>query len=132
MFPKSATESLNESQLRQIADLPAEQRGELFFQYCQVSQQVIALQGEQGFIMFETDNQSVLPVWAHTDIATAWATETQTEVSQVTVLSLADFRDTWLPGLTTNKVSLLLNAVANSEANHLMTAAEVAATFDEE
>lgn len=132
MFPKTATETLTTSQLSQIAELPAEQRAELFFQYCQVTANVIALKGEQGFIMFENSDQAVLPVWAHQDIASAWAANTETEFSHVEVITLADFRQTWLPGLDQNHVSLLLNVVADSESDHSMTAQEVLVTFNEE
>lgn len=122
MFPETVTESLNDAVIAQARGLDAEQRAELTVTYVAKAKAVWMLQGEQGFIMLDGDNEVLLPVWPHKDLALAWRSEGVNAVS----VSASEFVQTWLPGLEANATHLLLCPLDADQEDLVMSAKDLA------
>lgn len=125
VFPQTVTPSLNETTLEQIQTLSAEDRQELFITYVPKAKQVWLLKGEAGFVMFEAQGETRLPVFPHKDLAAYWLKEAD-EAAELEVVALEDFTQTWLPGLEKNSVELVILPVQGAEQDMIMSAVELA------
>ena len=130
MFPKTVTESLSESMIKQASYLSAEERSELLIMYCENAGEIWMLQGEQGFIMMETDTDLSLPVWPHKDFAVNWQNE-HGVVAQPQVVDIDTFVSTWAPGLEANNTTIVAFPFAGKDENMILPASTLADSWSE-
>ncbi|AXR06230.1 DUF2750 domain-containing protein [Salinimonas sediminis] len=138
MFPETVTPSLSEAVLLQAAKLTPEERLELFLQYVGKANALWTLAGESGFIMLEPEDESsednigaLLPIWPHQDLIGLWSRAQETGASP-TSIDLEDFINTWLPGLATNDVALVVCPVGEDQTGMVLSANELLQSLTEE
>lgn len=124
MFPKTVTDSLTESVVTQTGQLNAEERLQLFLMYCQTAKQVWALKGESGFVMLESEQGPILPVWPHKDLVALWA-EYDAANAEPEMIELSMFTGTWLPGLEANNTRLSVFPLGAGAEEMVLTAKEL-------
>lgn len=125
MFPDTVTKELNDATLAQAKTLSAEDRQMLVISYVPKAKEIWLVKGQEGFVMLEDNEQVRLPVFPHRDLAQDWVTENDLN-SECVALTLAEFSDTWLPGLTNNNVELVMFPTKSDEENLVMTAEDFA------
>ena len=76
--------------------------------------------------MFEGGESVQLPVFPHRDLAQKFVDINEIEGQCVSV-ELAEFKETWLPGLTKNGVELVMFPTTSDVENLVMTAEDLAA-----
>lgn len=130
MFPKTVTESLTESIINQASYLSAEERLELLVMYCENASEIWMLQGENGFIMMESEEELTLPVWPHRDFALHWQKEHDVTAETVSV-SLADFIALWAPGLDNNQTTIVAFPFASGSENMIVSAGTLVQSWNE-
>tara|TARA_B100002049_G_C16028662_1_gene353582 strand:- start:357 stop:743 length:387 start_codon:yes stop_codon:yes gene_type:complete len=121
MFPDTKVAVLSDSLLDDINRLDETARAELFVAYAQKAGEVWMLQNSAGFFMLEHADETVLPVWPHRDLATAWAPQGAEKADAISI-DLDTFKGTWLPGLAANNTALLIFPVQESDESMVMTA----------
>lgn len=130
MFPKTVTESLTESIINQASYLSAEERLDLLVMYCENASEIWMLQGENGFIMMESEEELTLPVWPHRDFALHWQKEHDVAAETVSV-SLADFIALWAPGLDNNQTTIVAFPFASGSENMIVSAGTLVQSWNE-
>lgn len=130
MFPDTKTTSLSDSLVADIQRLDDEARSELFLSYIKTAGEVWFLKNDDGFFMMEQGEHLVLPVWPHTDLASAWNAEGLNDAQPVSV-PVKEFTDTWLPGLAANQTSLLVLPVTGQPSSLVVDANDLAGLLGE-
>ena len=125
VFPDTVTKELNEATLAQAKTLSAEDRQMLVISYVPKAKQIWLVKGQDGFVMLEDNEQVRLPIFPHHDLAQDWINENELN-SECVDITLSEFTDTWLPGLTKNSVELVMFPSKSDEENLVMTAQEFA------
>lgn len=125
VFPETISEKLNDAVIAQAMKLSAEERQELVISYVLKANEIWLVQGAEGFIMFENDEQVQLPVFPHRDLAQSFVTINGV-VGECVNLPLNEFTDTWLPGLQKNGVELVMFPTTSDVENLVMEADDLA------
>ena len=126
MFPETIADKLNDAVIEQAMKLSAEERQELVVSYIAKAEEIWMIQGSEGFVMFEGGESVQLPVFPHRDLAQKFVDINEIEGQCVSV-KLAEFKETWLPGLTKNGVELVMFPTTSDVENLVMTAEDLAA-----
>ena len=128
MFPSTVTEKLNDTVLNQALGLSSEERQELVISYAEKANEIWVVQGAEGFIMLEDKDSVRLPLFPHHDLASRFVDENGITGKCVSI-PLDEFTATWLPGLETNGVELVMFPTKSDAENLVMTANDLAAEF---
>lgn len=128
MFPSTVTEKLNDAVINQALGLSAEERQELVISYAEKANEIWVVQGAEGFIMLEDNDTVRLPLFPHHDLALRFVDENGITGTCVNI-PLDEFTATWLPGLETNGVELVMFPTKSDAENLVMTANDLAAAF---
>ena len=120
MFPATITEKLPAAVVKQAFSLSADDRQTLFLDYVEKAEAIWLLKGTEGFVMIAGEEGERLPVWPHFDLAKAWNDDAQGGVEAVSI-SLAQFKEDWLPGLGKNNIELVLCPNRLEEEDSLLT-----------
>lgn len=131
MFPNTITEHLAEPVINQVKVLNGEERSMLFFQYCLKTQQVWLAKNDNGFIMIDSPNGLLLPVWPHRDLVETWE-EPALGIVEIVSVSLSDFMTIWLPGMEKNDTGVCIFPLNQDDGGICMSAADLNASFEEE
>ncbi len=126
MFPETIADKLSDAVIEQAMKLSAEERQELVVSYISKAKEIWMIQGSEGFVMFEGGESVQLPVFPHRDLAQKFVDINEIEGQCVSV-ELAEFKETWLPGLTKNGVELVMFPTTSDVENLVMTAEDLAA-----
>lgn len=126
MFPETIADKLSDAVIEQAMKLSAEERQELVVSYVAKAKEIWMVQGSEGFVMFEGGESVQLPVFPHRDLAQKFVDINEIEGQCVSV-ELAEFKETWLPGLTKNGVELVMFPTTSDVENLVMTAEDLAA-----
>ena len=126
MFPETIADKLSDTVIEQAMKLSAEERQELVVSYVAKAKEIWMIQGSEGFVMFEGGESVQLPVFPHRDLAQKFVDINEIEGQCVSV-ELAEFKETWLPGLTKNGVELVMFPTTSDVENLVMTAEDLAA-----
>lgn len=126
MFPETIADKLSDAVIEQAMKLSAEERQELVVSYIAKAKEIWMIQGSEGFVMFEGGESVQLPVFPHRDLAQKFVDINEIEGQCVSV-ELAEFKETWLPGLTKNGVELVMFPTTSDVENLVMTAEDLAA-----
>ncbi|AXT37191.1 DUF2750 domain-containing protein [Alteromonas sp. BL110] len=126
MFPETIADKLSYAVIEQAMKLSAEERQELVVSYIAKAKEIWMIQGSEGFVMFEGGESVQLPVFPHRDLAQKFVDINEIEGQCVSV-ELAEFAETWLPGLTKNGVELVMFPTTSDVENLVMTAEDLAA-----
>lgn len=126
MFPETIADKLSDAVIEQAMKLSAEERQELVVSYIAKAKEIWMIQGSEGFVMFEGGESVQLPVFPHRDLAQKFVDINEIEGQCVSV-ELAEFKETWLPGLTKNGVELVMFPTTSDVENLVMTAKDLAA-----
>lgn len=117
---------MSDAVIEQAMKLSAEERQELVVSYIAKAKEIWMIQGSEGFVMFEGGESVQLPVFPHRDLAQKFVDINEIEGQCVSV-ELAEFKETWLPGLTKNGVELVMFPTTSDVENLVMTAEDLAA-----
>ncbi|WP_414830623.1 DUF2750 domain-containing protein [Alteromonas sp. H39] len=131
MFPATVTEKLPAAIVKEVFSLSADARQTLFLDYVEKAEAVWLLKGKDGFVMIASEEGERLPVWPHFDLASAWSTGSDDDVEAVSI-SLAQFKQDWLPGLGKNQIELVLCPSRVEKEDPVLTAEELLASFQDE
>lgn len=131
MFPDTLTEKLHDIAIGQVNSLTTDERATLFFSYAKKAQTVWLAKGENGFLMIESQDAVLLPVFPHKDLVPLWTVASEVTCTPEAV-SLAEFTDVWLPGLTKNETGICVFPLNDEDAGLAMSAEECAQNFAEE
>ncbi|WP_420935786.1 DUF2750 domain-containing protein [Alteromonas sp. A081] len=104
--------------------LSSEERQMLVISYVSKAKEVWLVQGSEGFVMLEDDGTVRLPIFPHRDLANAFVTSNGFDGMCVST-SLSEFKSTWLPGLESNGVELVMFPTQSDVENLVMTASEL-------
>tara|TARA_Y100000296_G_scaffold9649_1_gene11171 strand:- start:298 stop:693 length:396 start_codon:yes stop_codon:yes gene_type:complete len=126
VFPETIADKLSDAVIEQAMKLSAEERQELVVSYIAKAKEIWMIQGSEGFVMFEGGKSVQLPVFPHRDLAQKFVDINEIEGQCVSV-ELAEFKETWLPGLTKNGVELVMFPTTSDVENLVMTAEDLAA-----
>jgi hypothetical protein len=126
VFPETIADKLSDAVIEQAMKLSAEERQELVVSYIAKAKEIWMIQGSEGFVMFEGGESVQLPVFPHRDLAQKFVDINEIEGQCVSV-ELAEFKETWLPGLTKNGVELVMFPTTSDVENLVMTAEDLAA-----
>ena len=129
MFPETIADKLSDAVIEQAMKLSAEERQELVVSYVAKAKEIWMIQGSEGFVMFEGGESVQLPVFPHRDLAQKFVDINEIEGQCVSV-ELAEFKETWLPGLTKNGVELVMFPTTSDVENLVMTADDLAAELN--
>ena len=129
MFPETIADKLSDAVIEQAMKLNAEDRQELVVSYIAKANEIWMVQGTEGFVMFEGDDSVQLPVFPHRDLAQKFVDINDIEGQCVSV-SLDEFAQTWLPGLTKNGVELVMFPTTSDVENLVMTAEDLASELN--
>ncbi|QPG04531.1 DUF2750 domain-containing protein [Salinimonas marina] len=143
MFPETVTPTLPESVVEQAGKLSAEERLELLLQYTLKAEEVWTLAGDSGFVMLESDpaeaaadneteqhGNALLPIWPHRDLIGLW-TRAQETGATPTPIKLEEFMQSWLPGLASNQVDLVVFPVGAEQTGMVLSAEELQQSLNE-
>ena len=141
MFPETVTPTLSESVIEQAGKLSAEERLELLLQYTLKAEEVWTLAGDSGFVMLEAEpaeadseieqhTNALLPIWPHRDLIDLWTRAEETGATP-TPIKMEDFNQTWLPGLASNKVDLVVFPVGAEQTGMVLSADELQQSLSE-
>ena len=111
--------------------LSAEERQMLIISYVCKAKEVWLVQGSEGFVMLEDDGAVRLPIFPHRDLANAFVTSNGLDGMCVST-PLDEFISTWLPGLESNSVELVMFPTQSDVENLVMTAPELSQELSEE
>ncbi|MEG3768171.1 DUF2750 domain-containing protein [Alteromonas sp. 14N.309.X.WAT.G.H12] len=131
MFPNTITEHLAEPVINQVKVLNSDERSVLFFQYCLKAQHVWLAKNDNGFIMIDSPEGLLLPVWPHGDLVETWENPALGTVEPVSV-PLTDFISVWLPGMEKNETGVCIFPLNQDDGGISMSAADLNVSFDEE
>ncbi|MBU2978969.1 DUF2750 domain-containing protein [Alteromonas sp. C1M14] len=131
MFPNTITEHLAEPVIKQVKSLTGEERSVLFFQYCLKASQVWLAKNDNGFIMIDSPQGLLLPVWPHRDLVATWESSALGTV-EASCVSVTDFMSLWLPGMENNNTGICIFPMTPEDAGIGMSAADLKASFEEE
>lgn len=131
MFPNTITEHLAEPVINQVKVLNSEERSVLFFQYSLKSKQVWLAKNEDGFIMLDSPDGLLLPVWPHRDLIDTWVNPALGPVETVSV-ALTHFMTVWLPGMEKNETGVCIFPLNPDDGGITMSAADLKVSFEEE
>ena len=129
MFPETIADKLSDAVIEQAMKLNAEDRQELVVSYIAKANEIWMVQGTEGFVMFEGGDSVQLPVFPHRDLAQKFVDINDIEGQCVSV-SLEEFAQTWLPGLTKNGVELVMFPTTSDVENLVMTAEDLASELN--
>ena len=129
MFPETIADKLSDAVIEQAMKLNAEDRQELVVSYIVKANEIWMVQGTEGFVMFEGGDSVQLPVFPHRDLAQKFVDINDIEGQCVSV-SLDEFAQTWLPGLTKNGVELVMFPTTSDVENLVMTAEDLASELN--
>ena len=129
MFPETISEKLSDAVIEQAMKLTAEDRQELVVSYAEKSKELWLVQGAEGFVMFEGEQQVQLPIFPHKDLTDTFISMNGIEGQSVSI-TLDEFKSTWLPGLEKNGVELVMFPTTSDAENLVMTASNLLAAFD--
>lgn len=124
VFPNTISEKLSDTVIDQAMKLSAEERQMLVISYVSKAKEVWLVQGSEGFVMLEDDGAVRLPIFPHRDLANAFVTSNGLDGMCVST-PLNEFVSTWLPGLETNGVELVMFPTQSDVENLVMTAPEL-------
>ena len=130
MFPETIADKLSDAVIEQAMKLNAEDRQELVVSYVAKANEIWMVQGTEGFVMFEGGDSVQLPVFPHRDLAQKFVDINDIEGQCVSV-SLEEFAQTWLPGLTKNGVELVMFPTTSDVENLVMTAEDLASELSD-
>lgn len=129
MFPETIADKLSDAVIEQAMKLNAEDRQELVISYIAKANEIWMVQGAEGFVMFEGGDGVQLPVFPHRDLAQKFVDTNDIE-GQCVNISLDEFTQTWLPGLTKNSVELVMFPTTSDVENLVMTAEDLASELN--
>ena len=143
MFPETVTPTLSESVIDQAGKLSAEERLELLLQYTLKAEEVWTLAGDSGFVMLESEpaeaeadseieqhTNALLPIWPHRDLIGLWTRAEETGATP-TPIQMEEFVQTWLPGLASNQVDLVVFPVGAEQTGMVLSADELQQSLSE-
>jgi len=97
-----------------ILKQPAEQRFNYLLNQAKENQQLWILADDVGAVMFSSENEDCIAVWADEATTKLWCTEDWAHCQPLAV-SLDKWLSTWLPGLEEDEVSILVMPDENDE-----------------
>ncbi len=97
-----------------LLTMSAQQRADAMVKHILQQKEVWVLTDDDGCVMLTTDDEDGVPVWPTHKMAELWATD-EWESCRPMAISLRDFHERWISGLTSDNLLVMLCPVPGED-----------------